>query len=49
MLVTFPHREAALAVTLLAPVFTRRLYAKYASQWLGFDGEPLAWRVQRAL
>jgi glycosyltransferase involved in cell wall biosynthesis len=41
--------DLGLLGVLLAPVFTRRLYAKYASQWLGFDGEPLAWRVQRAL
>jgi glycosyltransferase involved in cell wall biosynthesis len=32
-----------------APVFSRRLVAKYAGQWTGYPGEPLTWRWQRAL
>jgi glycosyltransferase involved in cell wall biosynthesis len=33
----------------LAPLFTRRVVAKYAGQWTGYPGEPAAWRWQRAL
>jgi glycosyltransferase involved in cell wall biosynthesis len=32
---------------LLAPLFSRHLIAKYASEWLPFRTEPLAWRLQR--
>lgn len=32
-----------------APLFSRYLIAKYATQWLAFDGEPVSWRIQRAL
>jgi glycosyltransferase involved in cell wall biosynthesis len=41
--------DLGLLGVLLAPLFSRRLYAKYATQWTGFAGEPLAWRLQRAL
>jgi glycosyltransferase involved in cell wall biosynthesis len=41
--------DLGLLGVLLAPWFSRRLYAKYATQWLAFPGEPLAWRLQRAL
>lgn len=33
----------------LAPLFSRRLIAKYAGQWNGYPGEPLAVRWQRRL
>lgn len=33
----------------LAPIFSRYLVAKYAGQWTPYPGEPLAWRLQRAL
>jgi glycosyltransferase involved in cell wall biosynthesis len=33
----------------LAPLFTRRLVAKYAGQWSGYAGEPWTCRLQRAL
>ncbi len=41
--------DLGLLGVLLAPLFSRRLYAKYATQWTGFAGEPLAWRLQRAI
>jgi glycosyltransferase involved in cell wall biosynthesis len=34
---------------LLAPLFSRRLIAKYAAQWNGGDAEPLSARFQRAV
>lgn len=34
---------------LLAPVFSRRIIAKYAGQWSGYDGEPWTVRLQRLL
>lgn len=34
---------------LLAPLFSRRLIAKYAAQWNGGPGEPFSARVQRAI
>src|SRR5438874_10710117 len=33
----------------IAPLFSRRLVAKYAGQWDGYRGEPLAVRLQRWL
>jgi glycosyltransferase involved in cell wall biosynthesis len=33
----------------LAPLFSRRLIAKYAAQWNGGEGEPFSARVQRAI
>ena len=33
----------------LAPLFCRRLIAKYAGQWTGYEGEPLTVGLQRAL
>jgi len=33
----------------LAPLFSRRLIAKYAAQWNGGDGEPISARLQRAI
>jgi glycosyltransferase involved in cell wall biosynthesis len=33
----------------LAPLFSRRLIAKYAAQWNGGDGEPFSARLQRAI
>lgn len=33
----------------LAPLFSRRIVAKYAGQWTGYPGEPATWRWQRAL
>jgi len=41
--------DLGLLGVLFAPLFSRRLYAKYATHWLGFPGEPAAWRLQRAL
>jgi glycosyltransferase involved in cell wall biosynthesis len=41
--------DLGLLGVLLAPLFSRRLYAKYATQWTGFPGEPMAWRLQRAI
>lgn len=35
--------------TLLAPLFSRRLVAKYAGQWNGYPGEPASVRLQRAV
>ncbi|EEF63166.1 glycosyltransferase [Pedosphaera parvula] len=32
---------------ILAPIFSRHLIAKYASEWLPFKGEAWAWRLQR--
>ena len=34
---------------LLAPLFSRRLVAKYAGQWNGYPGERLALRLQRSV
>jgi glycosyltransferase involved in cell wall biosynthesis len=34
---------------LLAPLFSRRIIAKYAAQWNGGEGEPLSARLQRAI
>ena len=33
----------------IAPLRSGRVMAKYAGQWRGFDGEPRAWRLQRAI
>jgi len=41
--------DLGLLGVLLAPLFCRRRYAKYAAQWLGFPGEAMAWRWQRAI
>jgi glycosyltransferase involved in cell wall biosynthesis len=38
-----------LAGALLAPLFSRRLVAKYAGQWNGYPGEPASVRLQRAV
>ncbi len=38
-----------LAGAALAPLFSRRLVAKYAGQWNGYPGEPVTVRLQRAL
>jgi len=35
--------------TILAPMFSRYLVAKYAGQWVHFQGEPWTVRLQRAL
>lgn len=34
---------------IFAPLFSRYMIAKYATQWLPFEGEPLSWRIQRGL
>jgi glycosyltransferase involved in cell wall biosynthesis len=34
---------------ILAPLFSGHLIAKYATQWLPFHGEPLAWKIQRII
>lgn len=34
---------------IFGPLFSRRMVAKYATQWLPFEGEPLSWRLQRGL
>lgn len=34
---------------LLAPLFSRRMIAKYAGQWSGYGGEPWSFRLQRRL
>lgn len=34
---------------IMAPLFSRRLIAKYAAQWNGGDGEPFSARLQRAI
>jgi len=43
-----PANMALLGV-ILAPLFSRRLVAKYAGQWTPYPGEPLTVRLQRAL
>lgn len=35
--------------SILAPLFSRRLIAKYAGDWLGFRGEPWTFRAQRRI
>ncbi len=35
--------------SVVAPVRSGRVMAKYAGQWRSFEGEPRAWRVQRAV
>jgi Glycosyl transferases group 1 len=35
--------------TVLAPLFSRRIIAKYAAQWDGGEGEPFSARLQRAI
>jgi glycosyltransferase involved in cell wall biosynthesis len=35
--------------SVIAPLFSRRLIAKYTGRWSGFDGEPWSWRLQRAI
>jgi len=39
----------ALLGAILAPLFSRRLVAKYAGQWTPYPGEPLTVKLQRAL
>lgn len=39
----------ALPALLLAPLFSRRLVAKYAGQWSGYPQEPSTYRLQRSL
>ena len=39
--------DVGLLGVLLAPLFSRRLYAKYATQWTGFPDESWFWRLQR--
>jgi glycosyltransferase involved in cell wall biosynthesis len=34
---------------MIAPLFSRRLVARYTGQWTGYSGEPFAWRMQRAM
>jgi hypothetical protein len=46
--VRFPGNLGLLGV-LLAPLFSRRLVAKFAGQWNGYPGERLALRLQRRL
>lgn len=41
--------DLGLLGVLLGPIFSRRLYAKYATDWTGFAGEPATWRLQRWL
>ncbi len=43
-----PGNLGLLAV-ILAPLFSRRLVAKYAGQWNGYRGEPFSGRLQRFL
>lgn len=43
-----PGNLGLLAV-ILAPLFSRRLVAKYAGQWNGYPGEPFSGRLQRFL
>ena len=41
--------DLGLLGAVFAPLFSRRLIAKYATQWLAFAGEPRAWRWQRMI
>jgi len=41
--------DLGLLGVVLGPLFSRRLYAKYATDWTGFAGEPVPWRLQRWL
>ncbi|MBA4147188.1 MAG: glycosyltransferase [Verrucomicrobia bacterium] len=41
--------DLGLVTLLLGPLFSRKLIAKYATQWLPYAGEPSAWRFQRFL
>lgn len=34
---------------ILAPLFSRRLIAKYAGQWNDYQGEPWTWRLQKKI
>jgi glycosyltransferase involved in cell wall biosynthesis len=34
---------------ILAPLFSKKIIAKYAGQWTGYPGEPWTFRLQRAL
>jgi glycosyltransferase involved in cell wall biosynthesis len=34
---------------ILAPLFSRRLIAKYAGQWNAYQGEPWTWRLQKRI
>jgi len=43
-----PGNTAVLG-SLMAPLFTRRLVAKYAGQWVGYPEEPVTVRFQRAV
>ena len=35
--------------SVLAPLCTKRMIAKYAGQWCSFAGEPVSWRLQKAV
>lgn len=41
--------DLGLLGTVMGPIFSRRLIAKYATQWLPYDGEPWTWRLQRRI
>ncbi|MDB6027432.1 MAG: hypothetical protein JWM68_3655 [Verrucomicrobiales bacterium] len=41
--------DLGLLGVIMGPMFSRYLIAKYAGQWSPFPGEPLAWRLQRAI
>jgi hypothetical protein len=41
--------DLGLLGAIFGPLFSRNLVAKYATQWLPFANEPLAWRFQRWL
>ena len=41
--------DLGLLALVLGPLFSSNLIAKYAGQWMAFDGEPAAWKLQRAL
>jgi glycosyltransferase involved in cell wall biosynthesis len=41
--------HAGLLGALLAPVFSRRLVARYTGTWAGYPGEPWIWTLQRAV
>lgn len=41
--------DLGLISLILGPIFSRKLIAKYATQWLPYKGEPASWRFQRFL
>lgn len=41
--------DLGLLALIFAPLFSSNLIAKYAGQWMGFEREPAAWKLQRAL